>query len=237
MKRLVVIQARLGSSRLPRKVLEDIGGYTALEHVWCRAVAAAGHRVVVACPKGEEGAMLQRLPRGADVVGWEGPEDDVLGRIAGVTRWMQGVVVRVTADCPWVDVATIKAVGEVVAHGYADFATTNEQLALPLIDGYDVEAFTAGLLRRANQEAELPGEREHVTPWMRAHARNPFVVRRLPPFVVPRRWTLDTADDLAWMRRVAELVDVTPPHRPSFRELLELEREHPELRRWGGLPE
>lgn len=232
MNRLVVIQARLGSSRFPRKILEDIGGYTALEHCWARATAAAGHRVVVACPVRDEAEIAGTLPRGVDVFGWDGPEDDVLGRMLAAAGTESGAVVRLTADCPWVDVATIRAVGDVVARGNADFATTNERLALPLIDGYDVEAFTAGLLRRAAKEAREPGEREHVTPWMRANCRNPFLVRRLPAFTIPRRWTLDTEEDLAWMRAVAERIDVNPPHRPTLQDLVALENEDPTLRRW-----
>lgn len=230
------IQARLGSKRLPGKVLEEIGGVPVLAHVTQRA-QAAGLQPWVLCPTMDKDAIRSALPGGALLWHWPGAEENVLGRFAAFARQKNyTAIVRLTSDCPWVDVDTIWKVSGLVEAGYADYASSNDAHGHPWIDGYDVEAFTTELLERAEEEVEFQGAngehmREHVTPLIRQLAVRPWQCTRVTPDRHRRRWTLDTADDLAWFRAVAARIDVTPPVHPTYEELMALEDECPDLHR------
>lgn len=221
---LVVIQARLGSTRYPAKVLEMIGDFPVLFHVLMRAKHALPFaKVIIAAP----GDDVQRMRENCvgDYFGWDGPENDVLGRFFAATRLSRATtIVRLTADCPFVDPAGIRAVADAVVAGEADYAWTGDQ-----VNGLDAEAFIPALLDRANRYASASADREHVTPWLRRHATRAY---RFDGFDhLPRyRWTLDTKDDLAWAREVARLTDTSPPD-PSADKLHALIQAHPELRR------
>lgn len=242
MNTIAVVQARLGSERLPGKVLEEIGGVPVLWHVTKRA-SAAGFMPVVAYPASEWEGFSGMLPTGPAFM-WTGPEEDVLGRFAAVAEDMGPrftTIVRLTADCPFVDVEGIKAVAQLVESGAADYATTNPGAGQLRIDGYDAEAFTRELLMQAHDNAITAYDREHVTPWIRREAKQPWHVYRDAPTEGgtwdlngrPHRWTLDTQEDLYWFREVADEIDVTPPLHPTYEELMALLERRPDLVRTG----
>ena len=242
MNTIAIVQARLGSERLPGKVLEEIGGYAALQHVWARAYAT--YQTIVACPASDVAEIRTALPSHAEVFGWDGPEEDVLGRFAALAEDLGpefSTFVRLTADCPFVDEECIYAVAMLVTSNAADYATTNPGADQLRIDGYDAEAFTRELLLAAHDNAITKYDREHVTPWIRREARRPWHVYRAVPYVglsasahtVHHRWTLDTKEDLAWFREVAEEIDVTPPLHPTYEELMALLERRPDLVRTG----
>lgn len=221
---LVIVQARLGSSRLPSKVLELIGDQPALFHTVMRAKTALWHAEhLVAAPKADVPAMREICV--GNFFGWHGPENDVLGRFnAAVGLRDVTTVVRLTADCPFVDPVGIRAVADAVESGEADYAWTGDQ-----VNGLDAEAFSRDLLARANRYATAEDDREHVTPWIRRHASR--VYRYDGYDHLPRyRWTLDDAADLAFLRRIASLTDVTPPD-PTPAKLHALMQAHPTLAR------
>lgn len=244
MNTIAIVQARLGSERLPGKVLEEIGGYSAVQHVVARAQTA--YHTFIACPAKDmiqiRGGLLAKRP-GVAIFGHHGEEEDVLGRFAELAEEVGPqftTFVRLTADCPFVDVESIYAVGMLVTSKAADYATTNPGANRLLIDGYDAEAFTRDLLLQAHDNAITAYEREHVTPWIRREAKARWVVQRqiancgtgyLPGH--PFRWTLDTQEDLDWFRAVAEEIDVTPPLHPTYEELMALLERRPDLVRTG----
>jgi len=187
---LAIIQARLGSTRLPGKVLLDLGGRRVLD----RVVEAAGKiqdvdRVVVAWP---EDAPNRK-------------EDDVLGRFADVAaREGADVIVRVTSDCPLFD----PQVGTLVLRRFL-VRQSRQVEPMPMYvsnlyprrtwpDGMDCEVFNAAALHLADQTATMPSDREHVTPAMQRafYAENV----ELPVDWSWVRLTLDTEEDLAWLR-------------------------------------
>ena len=228
MSMLCIIQARLGSSRLPGKVTEVVGPCTALAHTMLRAKAALPDATIVVASPHKDGREIEAAmaPGIAELFLWDGPEEDVLARFAGVaaSHPEARTIVRLTADCPLVDPHGIRTVARIVASGTIDFAWAGV-----LVNGLDAEAFVPELLRDAARLARLPSDREHVTPWMRRTVRRHY---RFPchDHLPPYRWTLDTAEDLAWLRALAEVVDLTPPG-PSPRELYRLLEEHPHLER------
>lgn len=196
---LVVIQARLGSTRLPGKVLLDLGGKPVLQHVVERA-QRSGYRVVVAAPDNDLPRLMEAVP-GGNRFGADIPEDDVLGRFADTAESFPtyNCVVRITADCPCLDPALIRQTVAAVKAGH-DYAGNTVERHWPR--GLDVEAFTTELLLRAHQTATDPYDREHVTPWMQRWASKPYA---LPAPVPDRgleryRWCLDTPADYRWLQ-------------------------------------
>lgn len=202
---LIVIQARLGSKRLPGKILLPLGDRPVLQHVVERC-QRTGYKTVVACP-GEGWEAINRAVPQADFFCGEVPEEDVLQRYAkaATARAAFGfpipdIIVRITADCPLVDPVLIEASVQAIREG-ADYAGNTVERHWPR--GCDVESFTTELLMQAHQEATDPYDREHVTPWMQRWASNPIALkpseRPLEAFV-SWRWTLDTPKDYRWLQ-------------------------------------
>lgn len=225
---LVVIQARLGSTRLPGKVLLPLGPdrKPVLQHVVERA-QRSGYEVAIAIPESSATDELWGWICGNGPVkcnGWvsSGDENDVLFRYTGALSYRKGdwdIVVRLTADCPCLDPRLIQRAVEAVQGGH-DYAGNTVDRCYPR--GLDVECFTNELLMRAHQAATLPYDREHVTPWMQRHARNPYALSRTsedaPGLTNAHRWTLDTLEDYRWLEQA-----FTAFPDPSPAQLLTLE--------------
>jgi spore coat polysaccharide biosynthesis protein SpsF len=197
-----VIQARLGSSRYPRKVLEDINGKPMIAHVVERALAIDGvDEVVVACPSSDDEVVaLEGVCVGVRVIGAR-EADDVLGRfVVAAERAEADIIVRLTADCPLLapDVATL-VLSLYRGCGQCDYATNI--LSEHYIDGLDVEVFSAQLLYSAERLTwGRAFDREHVTPWLRRHA-----VALVAPSALDRQYpklSVDTPEDLTRVRAV-----------------------------------
>lgn len=218
----------MGSSRLPGKVMEMIGGRTVLEHVLNRCSGIAGADLVVcAVPDAAESAPLERIARECGVRVFRGSEHDVLARYLGAALEFEAdVVVRVTSDCPLIDPDVCAAVLALRARAAADYAANNMPRTFP--HGLDCEVFTVGSLAEADRTTQDPYDREHVTPWLR---RTPHLRRaNLPsgrPAIEELRWTLDYPEDLAFFRSV---FDALPPGAAgSMDDVLAVLAAHPEI--------
>jgi spore coat polysaccharide biosynthesis protein SpsF len=198
----VVLQARMGSSRLPGKVLAPICGRSILSHCIRRLQAAAiGDVIVATSTRPEDMAVVVEAKRhGVEVV--RGPAQDVLGRfVLALAHWDGPFVFRATADNPVVD---IDAPGRVlkVLEGGADYCVEE---GLPV--GAVVEGMRTSALRETATLAQSPYDREHVTPYLR-HQPGRFAVRPVaaPPecYRPHLRLTVDTREDLAYVRSLLE---------------------------------
>jgi glutamate-1-semialdehyde aminotransferase/spore coat polysaccharide biosynthesis protein SpsF (cytidylyltransferase family) len=199
---IAVIQARTGSSRLPGKVLADLGGAPLLARMierLGRARTLAG--IVVATTDRPADDAVAALAADLGVGCFRGSEQDVLARFAGAAvRFDADPVVRLTADCPLIDPALVDACVEAfLAEPGCDYASLGGEFP----DGLDTEVVSAAVLRRAHAEARLPSEREHVTPFV---WKRPETFRcRSVPFpgrLGGRRWTVDEPRDLDFVRAV-----------------------------------
>lgn len=222
-----VIQARTGSTRLPGKVLADLGGHPVLEWV-VRAARAATRidEVIVATSTlaGDDAVAELADSLGVPVV--RGSEDDVLSRfIAALDAHPADAVIRLTADCPLLDPTLIDAVaGAWAAAPSHDYVSTVLVRSLPR--GLDVELVTAQALRAVDRMA-TGHDRVHVTSGVYA---DPTAYRLLGLCVTPAaddlRVTLDTPEDLVLLRAlVAELPDAPP----AWREVVAALRARPDL--------
>ena len=225
---VAIIQARMGSTRLPGKVLKDLGGETVLARTVNRMrLARAVDEVVVATTVEQADDAIAEEAGRLGVPSFRGSEQDVLDRYywAALAR-EAGVVVRVTSDCPLVDPRVADEVVRAFARASADYASNTLIRTYPR--GLDVEVLSTDVLARAWREAREPYQRAHVTPYF---YQNPDCFRLLSLTAdadySSHRWTVDTPEDLEFVRAVYELAgwreDV------SWRELLEIVALRPEL--------
>jgi spore coat polysaccharide biosynthesis protein SpsF (cytidylyltransferase family) len=230
MTTVAILQARMTSSRLPGKVLADLGGATALELELDRLQRSAVDTIVVATTRNAADDPVADLARRKGVGLFRGDEQDVLGRYVEAAREAKAdVVVRVTGDCPLLDPDVVDRV--VAALGAdADYAANVLVRTFPV--GLDVEAIRADVLEEIGRVAESPDAREHVT-WYVREERPELFERRSVEDVVDNsdlRWTLDTPEDLARLRRLVEELDLVRAPLP-YAEVVARVRERPELAR------
>lgn len=232
-KVVAIIQARMASTRLPGKALLDIAGRPMLEHVFTRAARARTvDEVWVATARDPANDPIAALCQRRGWPLFRGPEEDVLDRYLGCARAAAAdVVVRLTSDCPLLDPAIVDAVVEALLREQADYASnTLPPRSHPR--GLDAEAFTRDALEQAGREARAPHEREHVTPYL-YRADRPFrlVAVRGERDGSQYRWTVDTPEDLALVRRVAEHFGAALDA-AGWREVLAAVESHPD---WSAL--
>ena len=202
-KNLCIVQARVGSTRLPGKTLMKLGGKPVLEHVLARTAAARTvSETVVATGIGRENLPIVRLCAAGGVRVFCGSEHDVLDRFYQLARLVRpDNIVRVTADCPLLDPCVIDLV--VRAHIRAGADYTSNILPPTFPDGQDVEVFTFSVLEKTWRMAALPSDREHVTPFIRKRGRM-FRLRSVRHTfdLSGKRWTLDNPEDMKFISAV-----------------------------------
>ena len=200
---LAIVQARMGSSRLPGKSLADIEGHPMLWHVVERVRRAQlVHKVVVATSDKIADDPIAEFCEREGILCFRGSEDDVLDRFYQAAKEHSGeVLVRVTADCPLIDPSVIDRVVERYEGGSLDYVSNVMRCTYP--DGLDAEVFSISALERAWREAQKLSEREHVTPYLRSGKfRTANVESDLPVSGGQYRWTVDEPPDLEFVRRV-----------------------------------
>ncbi len=209
---VAVVQARAGSSRLPGKVLLSILGRPMLGMQLERVARARRvDRIVVATSTEPDDDAVADVAERAGVAVHRGSRDDVLARVHAAARGAEHVV-RLTGDCPLTDPAIVDQV--VLAHvqSGADYTSNAHVRTFP--DGLDVEVMRTSALALAHQEARLPSEREHVTPYLYHHPERfrLHAVTRAPD-LSSLRWVVDREEDLAVVRAVFEHLY---PYDPDF---------------------
>jgi spore coat polysaccharide biosynthesis protein SpsF len=203
LKVVAIIQARMGSSRLPGKVLQDIQGESMLARVVNRVRRARSiDEILVATTDSSADDVITRECRRCSVPAFRGNEDDVLDRYLGAAQWTNAdVVVRITSDCPLIDPEiTDKTVRAFLAER-PDYASNTIVRTYPR--GLDTEAMTLQTLERAWREANQPHQRAHVTPYIYENPEH-FKVLSVTGETdhSQHRWTVDTADDLELVRAI-----------------------------------
>ena len=228
MKVVAIIQARMGSTRLPGKVLMDLGGVTLLGRVVRRLQhAAAINECVVATTTALADEAIVDECRRLKVPTFRGSEHDVLDRyLQAARRFGSDVVVRITSDCPLIDPEVVDDVVRALLEQRADFACNVLTRRYPR--GLDAEAFTIEALEKAWRSSDQPHQREHVTPLFYEKPEMFHLASVHEKHDLSRyRWTLDTPDDLRLIREIYSHFD----NRDHFgwREVLALMERLPEL--------
>lgn len=238
MKTVVIIQARMTSTRLPGKVLMELAGEPMLARQIARLRRCReADELMLATTTNADDDPLVALARDLGVGCFRGSEHDVLARYVGAARQAAAdLVARVTSDCPLIDPAeTDRVIAALKARRAThDYAANVLDRRLPR--GLDTEALWADALERAARMAESAPAREHVTyflvrerpEWFRRHS-----VRAGDGDDSDLRWTVDTPDDLALVRRLYD--DLNLAERPApFRDIVAHVRRHPEIAAING---
>jgi spore coat polysaccharide biosynthesis protein SpsF (cytidylyltransferase family) len=213
MKTVAIIQARMGSNRLPGKVLMPILGKPMLWHIVRRVRAAPSiDEVVVAIPDGPADEVLRQFCASDNIASFSGSELDVLDRFYHAALLCGAdPVLRITADCPLVDPELIEKLIGIYQSGNYDYtavaagadAHRSEGGSFP--DGMDAECFNFASLERAWLKAQDPRDREHVTRFI---WRQKSIFRcaklRADRESPPLRLTVDYAQDLVVASRIYE---------------------------------
>lgn len=227
MKADVIIQARLGSTRLANKVLLEILGKAVLEYVVERVRMAEGVKtVVVATSTKAEDSRIEELAVRLGVKSYRGSEEDVLDRFYQAARFYNlRHIVRITADCPLIDP---RVIDDVVGHYFstgADYCSNTLERTYP--DGEEVRVFGFKTLEKTWREARLLSEREHVTPYMEKNP-NIFKLANLKNSINTgdKRWSIDEKEDFEFIKIILE--NLYPKRRDfHMKDVLEFLRANP----------
>jgi spore coat polysaccharide biosynthesis protein SpsF (cytidylyltransferase family) len=228
---LTVLQARMGSTRLPGKVMLPLLGepmlFRQIERI---ARASRIDKLVVATTTDADDDVLAGECARRRIAVYRGSASDVLDRfVRAAEAFRPRAVVRLTGDCPLIDWRVIDFVVETYLKGDVQYASNIDPPTYP--DGLDVEIVDYAALRIADAEALLPSQREHVTTFIREH-KSRFSAANVSAEVdlSAHRWTVDEPADFALVRDIYENLH---PRNASFEtaDILEHLRAHPELTR------
>jgi spore coat polysaccharide biosynthesis protein SpsF len=224
-----IIQARMGSTRLPGKVMRRLDGSPVLAHI-ARRLAACERidRIAIATTTEARDEAIAVEAARLGLFCFRGSEDDVLGRYVGAARRVGAdVVVRITADCPLVDPDVVDRILEGHATSGFDYASNTIRRTYP--QGLDAEAVTRSALERLDAIATPGPAREHVT-WL-VHQRPTEFTRLSIEDTADNsdlRWTLDTEADWRLIERLYLDLGLAGRPRP-YPEVLSHVRAHPAL--------
>src|SRR5512143_3598871 len=205
MKTVAIAQARMGSTRVPGKVMRDLSGKPVLQWVIDALNAASGiDRVVLATSNKPADDVIADYCDKMEIDHFRGSESDVLDRFYQVALiYKADVIIRVTCDCPFLDPNVISEVIKLREMTGADYATNTDPPTYP--DGLDVECFTFSALEAAHGEAVRAIDRDCVTEFIRRN-RHRFKSANLTcplPGLHKERWVLDTEKDWEFCKKIA----------------------------------
>ena len=230
MKIGAVIQARLGSSRLPGKVLKPLDDTADSQTVISLLLerlkkAKTIDHIILATSTKETDDRLADYVNALGVSVFRGSESDVLHRFwQAAEAHNLDIIVRITGDCPFIDPDIVDKVVTEYQKNSCDYASNIEPPTYP--DGLDVEVFSHTMLREANDKADTTFEREHVTPFMRAKAGKKIVVKHHHD-LSHYRWTVDEFTDLQFARQIYAKIGKRTDF--TFDQLVVLIAENPDV--------
>lgn len=229
MKVVAIIQARMGSTRLPGKVMKLLMDHTVLYHVVTRVQKVNDiDEIIVATTDLSQDNPISDEARKAGANVYRGDEQDVLSRYYKAAAEADAdIIIRITSDCPLIDPALLSKMLEFYQLNNYDYVSNTLSRTFPR--GLDVEIFSFQALEKAYNSASLPEEREHVTPYLYRHPTQfSLYDYRSDEDHSDYRWTLDTIEDWELIHKLYQhLYD--PSRLFGFKETLEFLQSNPEL--------
>lgn len=232
MRKFCIIQARLGSSRLPAKVLKPIMGRPMLSYMIERVKYVKGiDGIVIATTTNESDMPIVNFCLENSIAYFRGSETDVMDRYYQTAKLKQAdIIIRLTADCPLIDPEVVEDILRVFCADYPniDFAGNVKPATFP--DGLDTEVFSFSSLERAWNEAKLPLEREHVTPYFydqegRFRTRNITAEKDYSNY----RITVDHQEDFDLVSDILQAL-YKPGYAFNYEEIIRFLDQHPEIK-------
>jgi glutamate-1-semialdehyde 2,1-aminomutase len=227
MKIVAIVQARMGSSRLPGKVMKDINSTPVIEILLNRLkLSKEIDQIIIAT---SEDCKDKVLVKHLDKIGFKyelGDENDVLSRYYYTAKKHSAdVVVRITGDCPLIDPKLVDKVIQEYRISEVDYAGNVSPASYP--DGLDVEVMSFSALQKTFEDCNSPFDKEHVTTYIRNSGL--FKVKNVSHEVdlSNLRWTLDEDVDLEVINNVFN--SFKPNIHFSWLEVLSLYYKNPEI--------
>ncbi len=218
-KSTIMVQARTGSQRFPRKVLAEIENKPLLWHVLNRVKRVKDtDQIILITTRKKEDEILLDIAKNSNIHSFAGDELDVLNRhYQCALRYEADPIIRITADCPLIDPSVVDKIFEIYLEGNYDFVSNCIPPTFP--DGLDTEIFSFDALKKMVHISKLKSEREHVTTYIRNH-RNEFRIYNysIEDDFSKFRWTVDTEEDLEVVRKIYSIMK--PKTIFSYKEIL-----------------
>ncbi len=227
MKVVALVQARMGSTRLPNKVMKPINGVPMIELLFSRlSKSNRVDEIVLATSEDPRNAPLVAHVRSLGYACEQGSEDDVLERFVNAAQvYNADVVVRITGDCPLVDPELVDECIDIFFKSGAEYSSNTNPPTYP--DGLDIEVTTLEALQKANRETAKPFDHEHVTSYIKESGKFSVSALAYPEDLSGLRWTVDEPEDFEVIEKVFS--HFFPRTDFGWKEVLELQNNDPEL--------
>lgn len=172
MKVVAIIQARMGSTRLPGKIMKEVMGKPLLEYQIERVKRAKTiDEIIIATTTKKADDQIAEFCEQLSIPCYRGSEEDVLARYyEAATKYKADIIVRITSDCPVIDPEVIDRVVDKYLNGGYDYVSNTIERTFPR--GMDIEVFSYKSLEKAHKNAKKQSEREHVTPYLYLNDNN-----------------------------------------------------------------
>lgn len=227
MKIVALVQARMGSTRLPGKVLKSIVNKPMIELLLTRLSQSNElDEIVVAASEEVQNDKLQSVVESLGYQCTRGSEKDVLNRFYESAKLLKAdVVVRITGDCPLVDSGLIDKCIQGYKNSKVDYFSNVDPASYP--DGLDIEVMSFASIERANNETDSEFDREHVTPYIRNSDSFSKSSMTHIEDLSNQRWSVDEPEDLVVVTNIFE--HFSPNILFNWKQVLELRRLQPVL--------
>jgi len=227
MKIVALVQARMGSTRLPGKVLRSVVGRSMIGLLLARLSQSSElDEIVVAASEELKNDKLQLVVESLGYRCTRGSEKDVLNRFYESAKSVGAdVIVRITGDCPLVDSGLVDECIQRYKNSKVDYFSNVDPATYP--DGLDIEVMSFKSIERANNETSSDFDREHVTPYIRNSDGFSKSSMRYSEDLSSQRWSVDEPEDLAVVTNIFEYF--SPNMLFDWRQVLELRRSQPAL--------
>ena len=224
MKVLAIVQARMGSTRLPNKVMREVDGIPLIELLLARLSHSSEiDQIVLATSIDSRNIPLVNHVTSLGYQSFQGSENDVLERFYFAAQQFSGdIIIRITGDCPLIDPQLVDEAIRKFKTNNADYLCNTNPPTFP--DGLDIEVFTFAALQRAYNESNTSSDREHVTPYIRESGHFSTMNVASDTDFSNLRWTVDEDQDLEVVRFVVE--HFTPNRLFSWKDVLEVYKTH-----------
>jgi spore coat polysaccharide biosynthesis protein SpsF len=218
-KIIIVIQARLTSSRLPEKVLKKIAGKTLLEIMYLRLfILKKKYQIIFAIPSNAKNLKLKKFLIKKKIPFGVGPEKNVLKRIYNICLKINPeIIIRLTCDCPLIDSSILHSmIKKFKQKKKFDYMSNTILAKKKFPDGLDIEIFKFTALEKAYQYSKSVYEKEHVTPYIQNNLK--ICTYESAKDYSHKRWTVDTLEDFNYIKNI--LLKFKYNFKVSFKELI-----------------
>ena len=205
MKKLIIVQARMTSARLPGKVMKIVCGKPLLEHFINRLKRVKyADQIVIATTINDIDNQIVDLCKKLDISYYRGSEEDVLGRYyEAAVEYGGDIIIRITSDCPVIDPEVVDSLINFYTSNIEKYDYVSNTLKRTYPQGMDSEIISFDILKEAHLNAYDPFDREHVTPFIKSSSpryslKNIEYKTNLSHY----RLTVDTSEDLELIKKI-----------------------------------